>query len=218
MKAFPSRELIFVRARRSSTSRNAFFCVYLTLSHTRNIRTILFHAQHVSVGGKWRPGRPIPVTVGALVHPRANRPYLSTLVVKGRKGRDGNFLERLFQLGSENWNDRYDRHDARDRSPFNLRRVQGVTNPPCREPNRGLHRKCGAVQKVSHASARSTREDQWGPPRVRRLRSDPAERHAAAGPHGLARVLRKYYRATQPKPPKPTQFAPQCVGVGRCTC
>ena len=31
-------------------------------------------------------------------------------------------------------------------------------------------------------------------------------------------VLRKYYRATQPKPPKPTQFAPQCVGVGRCTC
>ena len=31
-------------------------------------------------------------------------------------------------------------------------------------------------------------------------------------------VLRKYYRAVQPKPAKPAQFAPQCVGVGRCTC
>ena len=31
-------------------------------------------------------------------------------------------------------------------------------------------------------------------------------------------VLRRYYRATRPKPAKPSQFTPACVGVGTCTC
>lgn len=30
-------------------------------------------------------------------------------------------------------------------------------------------------------------------------------------------ILRRYYRATHPKPPRPTQPA-QCIGDGKCTC
>ena len=73
-KAFPSRELIFVRARRFSTLRNAFFCVHITSPHFRKIRTILFHAHHVSVGGFWSPLGLIPAAREGLMHPRANRP------------------------------------------------------------------------------------------------------------------------------------------------